>query len=180
MKKLFLAVAAFTLSTGLFAQKTAADVAKFTTETIDQGKLKQNSPEDAVFIVTNISKEPLLIEQANPTCGCTMGDYTKTPIPPGGTGKITARFNAAGAGNFEKHLTVKFAGVDEMKSITIKGVVLTEPEYVQWKAENAATMADAAKTAKPAVVATPATAKAAAKATVAAKKGKKGKRCTNC
>ena len=107
-------------------------------ETIDQGKLKQNSPEEAKFIVTNITKEPLIIEQANPTCGCTMGDYTKTPIPPGGSGFISAKFNAANPGHFEKHLTVKFAGVDEMKSITIKGDVLAEPEYVLWKAQQQA------------------------------------------
>ena len=138
MKKLFLALSVLCLSTGAFAQKKADDVAKFVMETIDQGKLKQNSPEEAKFIVTNITKEPLIIEQASPTCGCTMGDYTKTPIPPGGSGFISAKFNAANPGHFEKHLTVKFAGVDEMKSITIKGDVLAEPEYVLWKAQQQA------------------------------------------
>lgn len=138
MKKLFLALSVLCLSTAAFAQKKADDVAKFAMETIDQGKLKQNSPEEAKFIVTNITKEPLIIEQANPTCGCTMGDYTKTPIPPGGSGFISAKFNAANTGHFEKHLTVKFAGVDEMKSITIKGDVLAEPEYVLWKAQQQA------------------------------------------
>lgn len=187
MKKLFLVLSVFAFSSAAIAQKKADDVAKFTIETIDQGKLLQNKPEDAKFIVTNISKEPLIIEQANPTCGCTMGDYTKSPIPPGGTGYITARFNAANPGHFEKHLTVKFAGVDEVKSITIKGDVLNETEYVQWKAQNP-TPTIAAATEKPKTVGNEVAAAASGKtakvktAKVAKAKGKKKKDCigTNC
>ncbi len=151
MKKLFLSLTAFTFSAILFAQKTVADVAKFETETINQGYLKQNEPKEVKFIVTNISKEPLIIEQANPTCGCTMGDYTKSPIAPGATGFISAKFNAANAGHFTKNLTVKFAGVDEMKSITITGDVLAAEEYDKWATEEAKKKAaEAATSAKPA------------------------------
>ena len=136
MKKLLLTLTAFTFSAMLFAQKTAADVAKFTSETIDLGKIKQGIPAVATFVVTNIGKEPLIIEQANPTCGCTMGDYTKSPIAPGKTGTITATYNAAAASHFDKHLTVKFAGVDEIKSITLTGDVLAADEFDKWTAEN--------------------------------------------
>ena len=136
MKKLLLTLTAFTFSAILFAQKTAADVAKFTSETIDLGKIKQGVPAVATFVVTNIGKEPLIIEQANPTCGCTMGDYTKSPIAPGKTGTITATYNAAAANHFDKHLTVKFAGVDEIKSITLTGDVLSAEEFDKWAAEN--------------------------------------------
>lgn len=136
MKKLLLSVAAFTFSAALFAQKTAADVAKFTSETIDLGKIKQGVPATATFTVTNIGKEPLIIEQANPTCGCTVGDYTKSPIAPGKSGVITATYNAAGVSHFDKHLTVKFAGVDEVKSITITGDVLAAEDYDKWVQEN--------------------------------------------
>ena len=73
MKKLFLSLTALTFSAIMFAQKTVADVAKFETETINQGYLKQNEPKEVKFVVTNISKEPLIIEQSNTTCGCTMG-----------------------------------------------------------------------------------------------------------
>jgi hypothetical protein len=123
MKKLLFTIAAFVIATFTYAQKTAADVAKFENETIELGAVKQNSPATAKFIVTNISNEPLIIEQANPTCGCTISDYTKEPIAPGKTGYINATYNAANAGHFDKHLTVKFAGVDEMKTITISGDV---------------------------------------------------------
>ena len=138
MKKLFLTLTAFTFSAMLFAQKTAADVAKFTSETIDLGKVKQGVPAVATFTVTNVGTEPLIIEQANPTCGCTMGDYTKAPIAPGKTGTITATYNAAGVSHFDKHLTVKFAGVDELKSITLTGDVLAAEDYDKWMVENEA------------------------------------------
>lgn len=119
-----------------FCSKKADDVAKFTTETIDLGTVTQNQPATAVFEVTNISKEPLLIETANPTCGCTISDFTKTPIEPGKVGTIKATYNAKNLNAFEKHLTVKFAGVEDLKSITIKGNVVAS-EIPAEKAEAA-------------------------------------------
>jgi len=83
MKKILLSVAVFALTTTVMAQKKIADAVKFTTETIDFGKIKQGVPQKGTFTVTNISNEPLIIEQANPTCGCTISDYTKEPIAPG-------------------------------------------------------------------------------------------------
>ncbi len=180
MKKLILSFAVLTLSAAVFAQtKVVADVAKFTAESIDLGKVKQGVPVTATFTVTNVSKEPLIIEQANPTCGCTIGDYTKAPIAPGKTGTITATYNAAAASHFEKHMTVKFAGVDEVKSITITGDVLDADAYVKWQAENPAPVV-AVKTQT--AVAPAAAVTAPAKNTKAAKAAKAKKPCkgANC
>ena len=141
MKKLLLSFTALVLSTVLFAQTTEGgkksdDVAKIKSETIDLGKIKQDNPTTAVFEVINISKENLIIEQANPTCGCTISDYTKDKIAPGEMGYIKATYNAKNVGMFEKHLTVKFAGCDDMKSITIKGEVLKNEEASAPKTES--------------------------------------------
>lgn len=161
MKKLILSFSALVLTTALFAQKKADEVAKFVTETIDLGKVKQNVPATATFTVTNIGKEPLIIEQASPSCGCTIGDYTKEPIAPGKTGSITATFNAAALNHFTKSLTVKFAGVDEVKTIVISGDVLTAEEFDKGKGENGGATITKAQTvnhpAKPALVAKPKT-----------------------
>ena len=135
MKKILLSAVVFTaLTSGVFAQpqaKKVSDVAKFESETIDFGKIKQSVPAKGTFTVTNISSTPLIIEQDNPTCGCTISDYTKEPIAPGKTGSINATFNAANPGHFEKHLTVKFAGVEEIKSITFTGDVVTAEEFAK-------------------------------------------------
>lgn len=147
MKKLFLSLSVVALSTFAFAQKKVADVVKFKSESIDMGKIPQGTPATATFTVTNISKEPLIIETASPTCGCTIGNYTKEPIMPGKDGTITATYNASNLSAFEKHMNVKFAGVDEVKSITLKGEVLDAATYAKYK--------DAA--AAPSTVLTPAT-----------------------
>jgi len=147
MKKLLFALTALVLTTGIFAQKKSTDVAKFASETVDLGKIKQDNPTTAVFEVTNIGTENLIIEQATPTCGCTIGDYTKEPIAPGKVGYIKATYNAKNIGMFEKRLNVKFAGYD-MQNITIKGEVIKNEDAAQ---------AQKSPAAEPAVVATPAT-----------------------
>jgi len=48
---------------------------------------------------------------------------------PGDANKITAGFNAAAPGPFTKTITIKLAGIDETKLITIKGEVLSAEEY---------------------------------------------------
>ena len=124
------------ITTTMFAQtQKISDVAKFVSDTVNLGVIKQGNPTKGTYTVTNISKSPIIIEQANPTCGCTISDFTKTPIAPGQTGTINATYNAANPGNFEKHLTVKFAGISEIKSITLKGEVKNAADYDKWKAD---------------------------------------------
>jgi Protein of unknown function (DUF1573) len=133
MKKVIFSLAAFVLTTAAFAQVKSDDIAKIKMETIEMGKIPQGTPAPAVFTVTNVGKTDLIIESASPTCGCTIGDYTKTPIAPGKTGTITATYNAGGLGAFEKHMNVKFAGAEDTKSITIKGEVLSAEDYAKVK-----------------------------------------------
>ena len=148
MKKLLFSLMAIVFATTIFAQKKVVDVAKFNTDTYDFGKIKQNVPATATFIVTNISNEPLIIEQANPTCGCTISDYTKSPIAPGKTGTITATYNAAAVSPIHKTLTVKFAGVDEIKQINLAGEVLEPAAYDTWAATQKSTSTDSKITTK--------------------------------
>lgn len=124
MKHIFLILFSFVLVNLAVGQgKKPADVAKFSSETVDMGKLKLNNPVTATFTVTNITKEDLVIENVTPGCGCTKSDYTKEPIKPGKTGTITATYNAAAPGKFTKTVYVKFLGVDEQKSLVIVGTV---------------------------------------------------------
>ena len=132
MKKLFFSVAALLLTTVLFAQK-ADMVAKFKTDVIDMGNIQVGNATTVTFELTNIGKAPLIIENAQPTCGCTIGDYTKEPIMPGKNGKITATYDAMSVAPFTKHLNVKFAGIDEFKTITIKGTVLSKEDFEKSK-----------------------------------------------
>jgi hypothetical protein len=156
MKKVLFSLSALVLSVVALAQVKSDDIAKIKIETVEMGKIPQGIPAPATFTVTNIGKTDLIIESASPTCGCTIGDYTKTPIAPGKTGTITATYNAGGVGAFEKHMNVKFAGAEDTKSITIKGEVLSAEDYAKVKAGIPAaptTVAVPVKAAVPAKVA---------------------------
>ncbi len=136
MKSLLIAFFSLISAASLLAQTKVADIAKLDTDTYDFGKIKQNVPTTAIFVVTNVGTKPLLIETATPTCGCTISDYTKAPIAPGKTGTIKATYNASSLGAIHKTLTVKFAGVDEIKSINLAGEVLESTAYDKWLANN--------------------------------------------
>lgn len=133
MKKFLFTLLIAALSFPALAQDMADKVVKFKAEVIDLGKIEQGSPTTATFYFTNISKQPVIIEQANPTCGCTIGDYTKAPVSAGKEGWIKATYNAATLGAFDKKMTVKFAGIDGYKDIIIKGEVLSKEEYAKYK-----------------------------------------------
>lgn len=52
------------------------------------GTIKQDTKNTKVFTFTNNGSEPLIIEDAKGSCGCTVPEYPKEPIPPGGEGEI--------------------------------------------------------------------------------------------
>ncbi len=60
----------------------------FTTPTHDFGNIPQDSDNRHIFTFTNTGSEPLIIENAKGSCGCTVPQYPKEPIAPGGTGEI--------------------------------------------------------------------------------------------
>ncbi|MCK7559911.1 DUF1573 domain-containing protein [Chitinophaga sedimenti] len=131
MKKFILSLfASMLLSTALWAQAQTGAPAnpvdtkiKFTKETVDFGKTKLNKPVSAEFEFVNISKEPVIIENARPSCGCTTPTWTKEPILPGKKGKITANYSANAVGKQQKTVWVKLKGVDSDKELHLEGVV---------------------------------------------------------
>jgi hypothetical protein len=58
----------------------------------DFGSINQDTDNKHVFTFTNTGKEPLIIESAQGSCGCTVPNYPKAPIPPGGTGEIEVEY----------------------------------------------------------------------------------------
>lgn len=72
----------------------------------DFGKIKQGVPVTHEFSFVNKGKVPMIITNAQPSCGCTIPAWTKDPIPPGGSGFVKATYNAAAMGAFDKSVTV--------------------------------------------------------------------------
>jgi Protein of unknown function (DUF1573) len=125
MKKAVLFFSAFLLTLSLFAQeKTVTDVIKFNETVYDFGKIKQGVPVYHDFMFTNISANPIVIESAVPSCGCTTPVKPEGAVPKGKENKIVAGFNAANPGPFNKSITVKVAGIDVPVQLIIKGEVI--------------------------------------------------------
>ena len=59
------------------------------------GKIKKGDHKEHTYEITNTGKNPLIISQVKPGCGCTVPDYTKVPIMPKKKGKITLKFDSS-------------------------------------------------------------------------------------
>jgi hypothetical protein len=135
MKRLFLFASALILSASVFAQaKKAEDVLKFKELAFDFGKIKQGSPVSHDFAFTNVSDNPVIIESAMASCGCTTPTKPEGAIQKGKDDKISAGFNAANVGPFNKSITIKVAGVDMPLQLKITGEVLTPDAFAKYQA----------------------------------------------
>ena len=60
------------------------------------GEVKEGAIVEHTFEFTNSGNIPLTILNARSSCGCTIPEWSDDPIPPGGKGSITAKFNTEG------------------------------------------------------------------------------------
>jgi hypothetical protein len=90
----------------------------------DFGSIKQNAPVSHTFKFKNQGDAPLVISSVQASCGCTVTDYSKTPIEAGGEGYVKATYNAATLGAFNKTVTVNANTDDGVVLLTIKGTVV--------------------------------------------------------
>ena len=107
---------------GVMAQKPAQ--IKFDKLTHDFGTFSESNPKvTCSFTFTNVGEEPLIINQAIASCGCTVPEYTKEPVKPGEKGEIKVTYNGAGKfpGHFKKSITVRTNGSVEMTRLYIEG-----------------------------------------------------------
>jgi hypothetical protein len=87
------------------------------------------------FVLTNNGTEPVVITNAQASCGCTRPVWTKEPIEPGKQGTISVTYSPAGRiGTFIKPVTISFSQGSPI-SVRIKGTVVQgsvankSPEY---------------------------------------------------
>lgn len=57
------------------------------------GEVAEGETVTHVFRFTNSGQQPLVIQDARSTCGCTVPDWSREPIPPGGGGEISVKFD---------------------------------------------------------------------------------------
>jgi len=69
---------------------------EFQTVDHDFGTITEGQVVEYTYSFKNAGDAPLIIQGAQGSCGCTASDWTKTPIPVGGTGFVKAKFDSNG------------------------------------------------------------------------------------
>ena len=129
MKKIFFLATAFVFSLGAFAQTKVDETVKMNTEKHDFGKIKQGVPITYYYEIKNISDKPIVVENSWASCGCTTPEKIVDPIMPGGVAKLKVEYNAAAVAPFTKDVYIKFAGIEQTKTLQITGEVLSAEAY---------------------------------------------------
>jgi Protein of unknown function (DUF1573) len=73
----------------------------------DFGTITEGQKVTHTYKFKNTGSAPLIIQNAQPSCGCTAPDWTREPIPVGGSGFVKAEFDSKGKpGMQNKSITV--------------------------------------------------------------------------
>ena len=119
-------VAATTTANATPATTLKADDMAFKSIINDFGTVPEGPDATCEFTFKNTGKEPIIIQKAQPSCGCTVPSFSGEPVPPGASGTISVAYHTKGKPNaFTKTITViSNAGT---KVLTIKGSVEKAP-----------------------------------------------------
>lgn len=102
-----------------------APVITFQDTLFNFGEVEEGEIVEYAFVFKNTGKGPLLISRARSTCGCTVPEWPENPIPPGGTGKITARFDTEGKAGIQlKPITISANTLQGSSKVYLSGKVL--------------------------------------------------------
>ena len=94
----------------------------------DYGVIDAGEKVNHKYKFTNSGSEPLIISNAKGSCGCTVPNWPKEPIPPGGTGEIDVVFDSKGKkGKQSKRVTITANTNPAQTFLTIKGEVTPDP-----------------------------------------------------
>jgi hypothetical protein len=90
---------------------------------IDYGNIAQNSDGVRMFKFKNTGTEPLIVKNAQGSCGCTVPKWPDQPIKPGQTASIEVKYATDRLGSFTKSITVETNEKTLKHVLTIKGNV---------------------------------------------------------
>ena len=115
------------LALGFAVASHAQDAMSFEALEYNYGTIKQGQVVNHDFKFKNAGKEPILITNAQGSCGCTVPEYPKEAIKPGGTGVIKVTFNSSGkSGMQDKTVTLTYND-NKTAVLHIKGNVDVPP-----------------------------------------------------
>ena len=107
---------------------TAQAVIKFEKTTHNFGAFKESQVQKVTFVFTNTGDEPLVIQQAFSSCGCTVAKFSKDPVAPGAKGQVTVSYNGKNKvpGHFKKPVSIRSNAANSLVRIYIEGICEAE------------------------------------------------------
>lgn len=102
-------------------------ILKFEEEIHDFGDMMQGGDASFIFKFTNTGTEPIVIQDAKKSCGCTTPSFSTEPVKPGEEGEIHVKYDSNRIGGFDKTVTVISNASEPTKIIKIKGNILAKP-----------------------------------------------------
>lgn len=91
------------------------------------GEVKEGDVVEHVFQFTNTGQVSLIIYDARSTCGCTVPEFPKEPIPPGASSQMRVRFNTQNkTGQQVKTVTVQANTLPAETKLSLSGEVIPQ------------------------------------------------------
>lgn len=113
---------------GITFPASTQPVFNFVQDEYDFGLTEEGEKLTYSFEFINGGKDTIHLKEetrdVRPGCSCTASEYTRTPIPPGDKGFVTAGYQTQGRlGAFQKNITISQKG-KPCKTLAIKGIVV--------------------------------------------------------
>jgi hypothetical protein len=108
---------------------TDMPVIEFEKDFYDFGRIIQGEKVSYSFKFTNKGSSDLIISKVSSSCGCTVGDFSRTPIKPGESDKIEVKFDSDNRSGFQnKTITVLSNAQPSTSLLRIKAQVVLPEE----------------------------------------------------
>ncbi|MCL2040645.1 MAG: DUF1573 domain-containing protein [Bacteroidales bacterium] len=90
----------------------------------DYGTIEKGANGQCYFVFTNTGQEPLIIEKASSSCGCTVPNPPKYPILPGQKDSISVKYDTKRLGGINKTINVVSNASNSPVALYINGNVV--------------------------------------------------------
>jgi len=104
----------------------------FTSMDHDFGTINEGDVVEHTYKFKNTGEAPLIIQSAQGSCGCTVPEWSKEPIPVGGTGFVKAKFDSNGKANAQNK-TVTVTANTWPKQTVLRFKAMVTPKSVSGK-----------------------------------------------
>ncbi|MDD3738115.1 MAG: DUF1573 domain-containing protein [Lentimicrobiaceae bacterium] len=132
---LLISVVGFSQSSDSATDTSKQAVIKFENTTHNYGNIITGSDGIAEFRYKNTGNSPLIITNVVATCGCTVPQWDRAPVMPGGTGTLVIKYDTQRLGTINKSATVNSNAKNSAVVLLLKGNVV-KPSNTQLPTNN--------------------------------------------